>query len=431
MDEEAAIRSVCTTSDDDDSPTNGSTNGMHQRYRNTKITEYGIQWRSKRLQLIAAHDGRPMNHASPNRVESDGFNVASTATSEDGDNGRDLQHHQNGNGNAREEENMSPDASSSKDSSEPTGASNVKTKRDFFILRGLRRLAKDDSRHRAAPKAIVTRLDNLKPYVITRARETTLVNKVRDIALSADNDYVGVADSFWLRACLRARNGDVDRAIALATNYLQWRRGVRYYERISNYNGIPPNIRDLLSTGTFTVAGNASRKGQPVLTIRYEYYQPHRYQVSEATTTFVLLIEYLMREYPKAQTHGMVVMEEMSRATVSNLDIRLAHFLSRAFSSIIPLRIAAMFFVNAKRGVRTALRFMSPFLARKFKTRVHVMNEQSVEQFAAFFDADQTPTFMNMHGTMQWTHEHQQLLVSRVADKCKTWPKASTFRDSQ
>lgn len=302
--------------------------------------------------------------------------------------------------------------------------------RDFFILRGLRNLAKDDNRQRSGPpKANVVKSDNLSPLIISRPREIALINKVRDISLSADNDYVGIADSFWIRASLLARNGDVDRAIALLTNYLQWRRSVHYHERLKS--GLNPAVRELLATGTFTVAGNKSLNEQPVLTIRYEYYEPSRYEVVDATMTFAVLVEYLMREYPKSLTHGMVVMEEMSGATVSNLDIRLAHFLTRAFSSIIPLRIAAMFFVNPRKGVRTALRFMSPFLARKFKTRVYVMHDNAVERFASFFAQDQTPTFMNMRGTMEWTHKEQQRLAAIVAEKCTSWPKASTFRDSQ
>lgn len=306
----------------------------------------------------------------------------------------------------------------------------TKVVRDFFILRGLKNLTKDENRQRSGPpKANVTKTDNLKPFIISRARETALINKVRDISLSADNDYVGIADSFWIRASILARNGDVGRAIALLTNYLQWRRSVRYHERLKS--GLNPAIRELLATGTFTVAGNKALNEQPVLTIRYEYYEPSRYETVDATMTFAVLVEYLMREFPKSLTHGMVVMEEMSRASVSNLDIRLAHFLSRAFSSIIPLRIAAMFFVNPKKGVRTALRFMSPFLARKFKTRVYVMHDNSVERFASFFAHDQTPTFMNMHGTMEWTHKNQQRLAAIVSEKCTTWPKASTFRDSQ
>lgn len=293
--------------------------------------------------------------------------------------------------------------------------------------------AKDSNNKEVDPNsanaATVCKIDNLRPFVISRQREAALVNRVRDVALSADNDYVGIADSFWVLASLRARNGDVYRAIALLANYLAWRRSVSYHDRLCN--GISSAVRELLRTGTFSVCGNCSVDGQPVLTIRYEYYEPAKHQIADVSLAFTLLVEYTMRRFPRCQTHGLVVMEEMSGAKVANLDIRVANFLSRAFASMLPLRIAAMFFCNAKKGVRTALRFMSPFLAKKFKTRVYVMHEGVVERFATFFERDQTPTFMKMHGSMTWTMKDQHKLASTVARECQKWAKASTFRDSQ
>lgn len=281
----------------------------------------------------------------------------------------------------------------------------------------------------SANAATVCKIDNLRPFVMSRQREAALINRVRDVALSADNDYVGIADSFWVLASLRARNGDMHRAIALLTNYLAWRRSVTYHDRLCN--GVSSAVCDLLRTGTFSVCGNCSVDGQPVLTIRYEYYEPAKHQIADVSIAFTVLVEYLMRRFPRCQTHGLVVMEEMSGAKVANLDIRVANFLSRAFSSMLPLRIAAMFFCNAKRGVRTALRFMSPFLAKKFKTRVYVMHEGVVERFATFFASDQTPTFMKMHGSMVWSMKDQHKMAWTVARECQKWPKASTFRDSQ
>lgn len=279
------------------------------------------------------------------------------------------------------------------------------------------------------PSAQVLKSDNVKPFLISKVRETALVNKIRDISLTADNDYVGIADSFWLQACLRARNGDVVRAIALCNNYLQWRRSVKYHERTTS--GLSPKVRELLATGTFSVIGNESLTEQPILTIRYEYFEPSKFELSDATVCFSVLIEYLMRTFPKCQTHGMMVMEEMSGAKVSNLDIRLATWLTKAMSSIVPLRISAMFFCNAKRGVRTALRIMSPLMSRRFKTTVYVMHEGIAERFHSFFAPDQTPTFMRMAGTLEWNIVNQRRLARIVTEKCQSWPIASTFKDSQ
>lgn len=268
-----------------------------------------------------------------------------------------------------------------------------------------------------------------RPVVLAHRREVRLVNKIRHTALSADKDIVGVADSFWLRACLRARNGDADRALALAFNYLEWRRSVKYHDSISS--GVSPTVRELLSSGVFNVAGNVSRDGNPVLTIRYRFYDPSRFATADGALTFAILAEYLLREYPSTQSHGMVVMEEMEGVTLSNIDARLVHFLTRAFSSAFPLRIAAMYFVKPNRAVRTVLRFLSPFLAKKYKARIYVIEKRATDTMLKFFEADQIPTFMNNGGTLEWTQEDQERVAIAIAERCTTWRRASHFRDAQ
>lgn len=304
-------------------------------------------------------------------------------------------------------------------------------RRDFFMLRGIRTITKDDTPlNRGTKTAFVSAQDNTsQPVRLLARREVHLVHVMRDVALTADNDIVGVADAFWLRACLRARNGDIHRALSLALNFLEWRRSIRYHDAISV--NVSPAVRELLYSGVFNVAGNVSRDGHPVLTIRYRFYDPQRYATADGAITFAILVEYMLREYPAAQSHGMVVMEEMDGVTPANIDLRLVRFLTRAFSGSFPLRISAMYFVKPNRAVRTGLRFLSPFLAKKYKASIYVIEKREGNALLRFFEPHHIPTFMNNGGTLEWSEEDQERVARSIIARCTSWPRASNFRDAQ
>lgn len=94
---------------------------------------------------------------------------------------------------------------------------------------------------------------------------------MRKTAGDQNNDLVVMADVFWLLATLRARKGDVDRAVALTTNFLQRRQNVKYEE---NSQSTTESSQAVLDSGILLSAGNVSQDGRHVLTIRYRYFHP-------------------------------------------------------------------------------------------------------------------------------------------------------------
>lgn len=302
------------------------------------------------------------------------------------------------------------------------------------VLNTMRQIRNQDATDKGqAHSAGITAVDNTSvPFLLPKEEEDALVAKLRTVASQGKdpNPFVAHADPFFLVACLRVRKGNVNRAHALACNYLRWRVDVRYHEQTAHE--LSPSILDALSRGLFTVAGNASRDGgRPVLTVRYKFFDPRRYSPFDTARAFGFVIEYMLRTYPRSQTHGIVVVDDATDFSLANFDVRLIHFLEKAFTQVLPVRIAALFVTNPSWIIKTMFTFFSGFLSKKLKTRIRLVDRGDTETFAQFFEPSNIPTFLNLGGTLEWTQTQQDELVDRITQSCTTWPPASSHPGAQ
>lgn len=312
-------------------------------------------------------------------------------------------------------------------------AQSPETLREFSILRSIRAFTKvekevsdthtDKSRLSAAIRSedgvLITRQRKL-----THKRQNILINAVRNTALSNDNDAVGLADTLWLRNCIIVRNGDVRRAISLASNYLNWRSYVKYDQNLRTPTA---HVIELLTRGVFIVAGNHCRQDSPVLTIRYCTYNPEKFDVLDLSIAFGIMVEYVIRNYPNAETEGITLMEDMNGVTLTNLDMRLTRFLIRSLSRTFPVRIRSIFYVRSNRTMRAVLKFIAPFVARKLHTNVVVIEHDDGNNLLEAFDPHQIPTVLHPVGRMTWTPQHLHDMVDNVLNNCSKWPHASKY----
>lgn len=290
----------------------------------------------------------------------------------------------------------------------------------------LRQMRRDDATASAASrKSTITAADNMSvPFRLSEAEEAEIENCMRQTASKAGNALVANADSFWLRACLRARKGDVERANALASNYLKWRRDVHYARYVRG--GLSPSVHAILSTGAFLVAGNYSRDERPVLTVRYRYFNPRRFAAVDVARALGAVVEFLLREYPASQSHGIVVLDDTAGFSFSNFDIRVFRFLEKAFAQVLPIRIAAIHIVNPGWVIRTIFNLVSGFMSRKIKARIMICDAGDVNKIQTSFEPQHIPKFINLGGTLEWTDAHQKQFVERVSELCLIWPASSS-----
>lgn len=261
-----------------------------------------------------------------------------------------------------------------------------------------------------------------QPFERTQQEEARLLSEMRKLSETRRLPNVICASDFWLLACLRARKGDVTRALALASSYLDWREKVDYEAHLPTKS---PIVRQILSAGIFVPADNVSRDGRPVLTVRYRCFDPRRFSALDTARAFGFVVEWMLRTYPKVQTHGMVVVEDTAGFSLKNFDIRLVSFLEKAFSSILPIRISAMHIINPNFIIRAMFTLFSSFFSDKLKARIRLFGKGDEEKFAQFFQPNQNLSFLNMGGTKEWTPAQQESVTSRMVRESQGWAQAT------
>lgn len=294
------------------------------------------------------------------------------------------------------------------------------------VIKTMQKLKTESSVNPQKNLSHLTASDNSSiPFEISQEEETRLLSEMRDLAQSNNKLHVVQADVFWLLACLRARKGDVRRAVALASNYLEWRGKVEYDAHVMTSSLV---MKEIMSVGIFVPAGNFSRDGRPVLTVRYRFFDPRRFSALDTARAFGFIVEWMLRTYPKVQTHGMVVVEDTAGFSLKNFDIRLISFLEKAFSSILPVRISAMHVVNPGMLIRAMFTLFSTFFADKLKARIRLFGNADKDKFAHFFDKDQNLAFLNLGGTMEWIPAQQEALTTRLLNDSRAWTPATAHK---
>lgn len=296
------------------------------------------------------------------------------------------------------------------------GASNV--------VEAIRSIAQEDPSSDA--RATVSKADLSAPFIRTPAEESSLVSSLRDDALAAGNGLVAHADQFWLLACVRARKGDIQRALALADNYLKWRVSIGSDE----FNvAKSEKMRMQLERCILFVAGNTDREGRPVLNLRLRNQDPSTFAAVDTTRMISFVLEWTLRTYPAAQTHGVVIVNDFADVSFRNLDIRLPGVLRKAFSSTVPVRLASINVVNPPGFFKVIFAIVAPILSMKFKARIRQFSSNNQERFSELFSADQIMKDTGMGGTAEWTEEMHQDWIERMVKDCQTWGPVTTYKE--
>lgn len=293
----------------------------------------------------------------------------------------------------------------------------------------IRQIRRDDSKaSETAVKSTITASDNTSvPFILPREEEDALVAQLRAHPSTSKpsknasknfsvSEAIKTADDFYLRACLRARKGDVERAHALLSNYVKWRHDTKFEEQISAFT-----MGKLLRTGIFVVAGNKSKEGRPILMIRYKYFNPKVFAPIDVALALGAVVEYILREYPESQSNGVVVLDDMAGFSVGNFDFRVFKFLEKAMTQVFPMRLAAIHIANPGWIMKTIFGLVSGFMSRKIQARIGMVESGNVKKMYQFFDKPDIPTFLNLGGSLQWGDTQLKDYVDNLEKISKTW----------
>lgn len=97
------------------------------------------------------------------------------------------------------------------------------------------------------------------------------------------------------------------------------------------------------------------------------------------------------------------------------------HFFDRAFTSVLPIRVAALHITNPGFIIRSVFTVFSAFLSNKLKARIRLFGRGQEDKFTEFFEPEQNLKFLGLGGTLQWTDMQQRELTERMLDDSKQW----------
>ena len=266
--------------------------------------------------------------------------------------------------------------------------------------------------------ASVTQAELSTPFISSEQEESRLVDLLRQTASESGNHAVADAHQFYLLACIRARKGNVSRAFALASNYVMWRSSFGQ-DQLDLANS--PKMQQQLASRLMFVSGIVDKNGRPILNIRSRNHNPTKFSASDTLRTLTFVLEWTLRTYPAAQTHGIAIINDMTGASFKNLDVRIPGVMHTAFANTLPVRLAAINLINPPFVLKAVIGIVTTLLSKKLKARIRIFGKNDQAALSQVIDEGQIPEDIGMDGSAPWTEEQHMEWVQRMMNDCKAW----------
>lgn len=247
------------------------------------------------------------------------------------------------------------------------------------------------------------------------AEMNALEAAVRAAVAKQGDAAAAAADPFWVRASIRARKGDASRASALLRSLVSWRAQLGLESADAR-----EKVSALLRRGILWSSGQRERSGRYLVHVRIRYADPRSFSALDVVRTLATVIEWTLRTYPEAQTHGIIVFGDTAGIGLNNIDPRVPREIAHAFSSTLPVRIGGFCVMNIPWFIRPFFTIITSLLSRKLKSRVRQFSRP--EELASQFEPASVPVDANMGGTLPWDLELQGKWVDRVMEDSSNWP---------
>ncbi|CAN8075116.1 unnamed protein product [Agarophyton chilense] len=270
--------------------------------------------------------------------------------------------------------------------------------------------------------AHISRADLSTPFVCSAEEEHALVQQLRHAANQDGNQCVANASHFWLLAALRARKGDVKRAQQLMSNFLAWKR--RLASSTDGDRCFRTTQKQLQSRFVF-ISGNADREARPVINVRMARHDPSTFSALDTVRTLATVLEWTVRTYPAAQTHGVIIVHDFSNLKFHNLDLRLPGEVKNAFTQAFPIRVAAILVCHPPFFLKGIIGIVTSIMGKKLRARIRAIDGKDKHILAEYLAQDQIMDDLHMDGTATWSSDQHSEWVERVGREKLAWPQVT------
>lgn len=284
----------------------------------------------------------------------------------------------------------------------------------FNVFRSLTRQNSNDE------IAHVTKADISTPFIRPAQEEARLVESVRQRAIESGRQTVADAEHFWVLAAVRARKGDVIRAEKLLANFINWRERI---ESSADKQVRLDKTHSQLKSCFMFVSGTTDKAGRPVLHLKMAKHDPSSFSALDTIRTFSTVLEWTLRTYPAAQTHGLVVLHDMSDIALHNLDLRMPGEIQKAFSQSFPVRVASIILCHPPFFLKHVIGFFSSFMSSKLKARITTVGKNDKKLLDELFEPHNVLVDIGLGGTATWTDERHLEWIHRLNNDANAWPE--------
>lgn len=271
------------------------------------------------------------------------------------------------------------------------------------------------------PSAALTAADAAAIFDPPSEEEQALVTALRHSWRNGMSDIDSdceplTVDPFYFIAALYARKGDITRSAALLRNYLAWRK------RIGADVCHPANnskLREQLRSGLIVSPGTRDRLGRAVVYMRLRLNEPDRFSALDTIRLSSVVLEWTLRTYPYAKSHGIAFYQDMRDLRFRNMDLRVPREMRNAFAQTLPIRCGSMNVLNPPVFLRLIFSIVNKLFSDKMKTRVNVIVKQ--DSLLHGIESSQIPQDTNLGGTLQWTENALASWCDQVESDFQTW----------
>jgi hypothetical protein len=187
-------------------------------------------------------------------------------------------------------------------------------------------------------------------------------------------DLAGIS-SEWQLACLRARKHQPQRAVQLIKNYVRWRREFNA-DHISPENS--ETLRSQLRSGMVILPGTRDILGRYVVHVDLSKHDPSKWRTRDTVIYIHFTLTHFLMKHPEAQSYGIVVVNNLTNVTFSNLDFEVPRALFQALNSKFPIRLGGLYMVRPPKFFRVVFPIVKAFMKKKFQDRVRVLKDPAL-----------------------------------------------------
>mmetsp|Transcript_1439 Transcript_1439/g.4181 ORF Transcript_1439/g.4181 Transcript_1439/m.4181 type:complete len:308 (+) Transcript_1439:209-1132(+) len=200
-----------------------------------------------------------------------------------------------------------------------------------------------------------------------------------------------------LQRCLRGRKFDVEKAARAVSDYQELLKELG----LDGDGGVLPGanasedrLRAHARLGFMNITGGEDLHGRSLIWIRLARHDPKVYSALDVARLIAHSLDGLLSTNARAQTRGVLLMLDMTGASIGNMDFGIPRLVLTSVLPRLPVRVGHVVGVNPLLPFRVVFPIAQALMKPKMKARirlVQVTSEAAPGALREFFDPAQLP----------------------------------------